>query len=79
MGAEGPGSSRSAMALREPLGGAEVPPPVHAIWLGHKPGSEMLLGGKFLSGEEFLMEAVTVPKLESNWVCQQVAVVCDCG
>lgn len=25
------------------------------------------------------MEAVTVPKLESKWVCQQVAVVCDCG
>lgn len=61
-------------------GRPEVPSPVHAIWLGHKTGPEMLPGGKFPSnGEEFLMEAVTVPKLESKWVCQQVAVVCDCG
>lgn len=60
-------------------GGAEVPSPVRAIWLGPRTGPEMLLGGKFLSGEEFLMEAVTVLKLESKRVCQQVAVVCDCG
>lgn len=69
------------MALRELLGGRpEVPSPVHAIWLGHKTGPVRCywVENSSLTGK-FLMEAVTVPKLESKWVCQQVAVVCDCG
>lgn len=53
------------------------PRPEHTPWQGHRTGLEMILGGKFLSGEGFLMEVATVPKLESDRVWQQVA-VCWC-
>lgn len=51
-----------------------MPSPVYTPWRGHKTDLEMILSGKFLSGEGFLMEVATVPKLESNWVWQQVAI-----
>lgn len=65
--------------LEELLGGSETPPPVHTPWQGHRTGLEMILGGKFHSGEGFLMEVATAPKLESNQAWQQVAVCWYCG
>lgn len=68
------------MALGELLevGQRFLPQYVQSGW-GHRAVPEMLWVENSSGEEEFLMEAVTVPKLESNWVCQQVAVVCDCG